>query len=80
MYTLPQWFRMSGTVSRVRCFTMDFQEPYFILPFHKDAIVFDDRFWNYGYNKVQLFEHLRAANYKFYILNQVFLMDLPHPE
>lgn len=59
---------------------MDFQEPYFILPFYKDAIVFDDRFWNYGYNKVQLYEHLRAANYRFYILNHAFLMDLPHPE
>lgn len=80
MYTLPQWFQLKGTVARVRCFTMDFQEPYFILPFYENSIVFDNRFQNYGYNKVQLFEHLRAANYNFYILSQAFLMDLPHPE
>ena len=42
--------------------------------------LFDERFVNYGYNKVQLIEHLRAAGYRFYILNHVFAMDLPHPD
>lgn len=51
-----------------------------ILPYYRGSIMFDDRFSNYGYNKVQLFEHVRAAGYKFYILNNAFAMDLPHRE
>ena len=42
--------------------------------------LFEERFVNYGYNKVQYFEHLRQAGFQFYILNQAFAMDFPHPE
>ena len=78
-YTLPEWFTLSDDpVSKIVCMTMDFQEPYMILPYYRGSIMFDDRFSNYGYNKVQLFEHVRAAGYKFYILNNAFAMDLPH--
>ena len=41
---------------------------------------FDERFVNYGYNKVQQIEHLRAAGFDFYILNNAFVMDMPHPD
>lgn len=41
--------------------------------------LYSESFYNYGYNKVQLFEHLRAAGFQFYILNNVFAVDVPHP-
>ena len=53
---------------------------YVLLPYSSGTPLFDERFVDYGYNKVQLIEHLRAANFKFYILNHAFAMDLPHPE
>ena len=51
-----------------------------LLRYDETTPLFDERFVNYGYNKVQLFEHLRAAGYTFYIWNSIFAMDLPHPD
>lgn len=42
--------------------------------------LFHEGFINYGYNKVQYFEHIRQMGYVFYILNHAFAMDFPHPE
>ncbi len=42
--------------------------------------LFYEKFVNYGYNKVQLIEHLRAAGFQFYLLLQAFAMDIPHVE
>ena len=82
MYVTPEWYvaPRQATVSRVECFVTDFQEPYVLLRYDAETPLFDERFTNYGYNKVQLIEHLRAAGYQFYILNHVFAMDLPHPD
>lgn len=65
---------------RIRCLVTDFQEPYVLLRYSPGTPLFDERFVNYGYNKVQLFEHLRAAGYRFYIMTNAFAMDLPHPD
>lgn len=82
MYVMPEWYLAprEAVVSRVECFVTDFQEPYVLLRYDAETPLFDERFANYGYNKVQLIEHLRAAGYRFYILNHVFAMDLPHPD
>ena len=57
----------------------DFQEPYVMVRYTPKTPLFYPKFVGYGYNKVQFIEHLRAAGYQFYILNQAFAMDLPHP-
>ena len=68
---MPEWYRdTSALLFRILCFIADFQEPYVLLRYHPDTPLFDERFKNYGYNKVQLFEHLRAMSYRFYIWNQ----------
>ena len=48
--------------------------------YSRDIPLFHEEFVDYGYNKVQYFEHLRQAGFQFYILNQAFAMDFPHPE
>lgn len=53
---------------------------YVLLKRSPETPLFDERFVNYGYNKVQLIEHLRAMGYHFYILTQAFAMDIPHEE
>ena len=40
---------------------------------------FDERFINYGYNKVQWLEHLRYLGYNYVVINHVFAVDIPHP-
>ena len=81
MYTMPEWYLASPNahVSRVRCFITDFMEPYVLLRYSPSTPLFAEQFVNYGYNKVQLVEHLRAANFKFFILHNAFAMDMPHP-
>ena len=64
----------------MKCVVADFQEPYVMLRNSENTPLFDERFVNYGYNKVQLIEHLRAAGYQFYILTQAFAIDIPHEE
>ena len=87
---MPSWFGVSAksVVSQMDCAFTDFQEPYalfifisgryVILKYTPSTPLFHELFVNYGYNKVQCIEHLRAANYNFYILNHAFMMDLAH--
>ena len=42
--------------------------------------LFDERFINYGYNKIEWIETLRYTGYKFAILINGFGMDVPHPQ
>ena len=82
MYVMPEWFvtSPSSPVSRIRCFMTDFMEPYLMVRLSPDLPLFDDRFVNYGYNKVEYVENLRQVGFSFFILNQAFAMDFPHPE
>ena len=75
---------------RIRCFPSRFQEPYcseFRLPYsyvmmryNEKTLLFDERFINYGCNKVQYVDHLRYKGYAFYIPGDVFSVDLVHKE
>lgn len=44
----------------------------------RNTPIFDTRFVNYGYNKMQLIQHLRYKGYTFYVLVNSFAMDMPH--
>lgn len=45
-----------------------------------DTIFFDERFVDYGCNKVQYIDHLRNRGKTFYIVTQSFAMDVAHQE
>ena len=89
---MPSWFRVpkESSVSQMHCAFTDFQEPfppvsflrrrYVILKYTPSTPLFDERFVNYGFNKIQFVEHLRAANFHFFILNHAFMVDLAHAE
>ena len=51
-----------------------------MVPYLKGTILFDERFINYGCNKVQYVDHLRHLGYRFFILSDVFAMDVLHPD
>lgn len=42
--------------------------------------LFDERFVDYGKNKVQWIIHLRMIGYKYHVLSQSFAIDVPHPK
>ena len=47
---------------RVQCWPNDVQEPYMVLKRHKGMVLFDESFINYGGNKVQYVNHIRALS------------------
>ena len=44
----------------------------------KSTVLFDERFVDYGCNKIQFIEHLRHRGNKFFILTRSFAMDITH--
>lgn len=40
--------------------------------------LFDERFINYGFNKVQWIENLRYMGYEFSVLSHAYAIDIPH--
>lgn len=80
-YHFPQWMRTTYTqnLTNVTCFKGNTQEPYVMVKKSESLPPFDERFVNYGYNKVQWLEHLRYRGYVFSILTNGFAVDVPHP-
>ena len=90
-YYFADWLNASFAqpLVKVRCFVKDKQEPwargrgvtgsYLIVRRSASLPRFDERFVNYGYNKVQWVANLRYAGYRFYVLGTDFAMDVAHP-
>ena len=64
--------------SRVPCFKQRFLEPYVMVKRWEGLPLFDERFINYGFNKVQWIEHLRYLGFEFHVLAQSYAVDMPH--
>ena len=41
---------------------------------------FDERFVNYGFNKITWLHHLIRRGYYFGVISRGFVVDIPHPE
>ena len=64
-------------MARLKCVINFSQEPYVLLKRSPSTPVFDERFVDYGYNKIQLVEHLRHVGYDFLVLMTSYGMDMP---
>lgn len=51
---------------------------YVMLRFDNSTLLFDERFIDYGCNKVQYIDHLRYMGYRFYIVSDAFATDVLH--
>lgn len=60
------------------CFRERFLEPYVMVRRTDVLPLFDERFINYGFNKVQWIENLRYLGYEFSVLSHAFAVDIPH--
>jgi Glycosyl-transferase for dystroglycan len=83
----------SRIIKRLHCFDSLRYEPYVIIRWCPSsssptgdrgvkpvAPYYDERFYGYGKNKIQLISHLRFLGYQFSILPEGFLVHNPHPE
>ncbi|KNB44283.1 hypothetical protein JH06_3462 [Blastocystis sp. subtype 4] len=79
-YLPPEWYNLKNQtkVLYLPCFHSLWLEPYIMLRSSSSLQLFDETFVNYGFNKVQWIETLRYSGYEFYVLNDGFLMDMPH--
>ncbi|KAK8799725.1 hypothetical protein WA158_006273 [Blastocystis sp. Blastoise] len=79
-YYFPDWYKpdYNKLLTQVTCFKGQRQEPYVVVRKHNRMPMFDERFMNYGYNKVQWLEHLRYIGYRFKVLTKAFAIDIPH--
>ena len=51
----------------------------YLLVYRNDSITeFNERFINYGFNKISYVETLRREEYRFVLAGNVFAFDLPH--
>lgn len=78
---------LSKIIRRVPCFDSLRYEPYVVIrwcPSTADqkpvAPYYDERFYGYGKNKIQLISHLRFLGYQFSILPGGFIVHNPHQE
>ena len=76
------WLELStnSSIIKYRCFLNFEQEPYFIVKYTNNTTVYDEKYINYGFNKIQYFEYWRLQGGKFYLLTNSFAVDMPHPE
>lgn len=80
-YHTDDWFDLPSDtyVRELPCMFNDVQEPYVFVKRSPSLPRFDERFVDYGKNKVQFVSHLRMLGYKYYVLSQSFAIDVPHP-
>lgn len=75
----------------IPCFHTSRYEPYVVIEWcptrdnkNADGLpispYYDERFYGYGKNKIELVSHLRRSNTRFEILPEGFLVHNPHPE
>ena len=53
---------------------------YLVMRYFDSMTLFDERFVDYGCNKVQWVDQLRLMGYEFYLLGRAFMMDIVHHE
>lgn len=44
------------------------------------SVFYDERFYDYGYNKVSHMAMLQSVGYRFHVLTGVYGFDLPHTQ
>ncbi|KAK8808485.1 hypothetical protein WA158_008386 [Blastocystis sp. Blastoise] len=79
-YMFSHWFTLAETtqLTFLSCIN-ELQEPYVVVKRSEYLPLFDERFIDYGFNKIQYIDHLRRIGFKFAVLSQQFAFDIPHP-
>lgn len=76
---MPEWYFSHTRLSKIKCFIAHEMEPYVLVKHAPTTPLYDVRFTDYGFNKLIYIKQLKLLNYQFYILNNAFAIDYPHP-
>lgn len=82
-YVSPSWAHQQRQKNPPRayvynCWKNIYQEPYLLVKRNDSVTYFNERFINYGFNKISYVETLRLEGYHFYLAGRMFAFDLPH--
>lgn len=76
-------------IRAIKCFDSLRYEPYVVIRWCPSSVndnpkpmapYYDERFYGYGKNKIEMISHLRFMGYQFSILPEGFIVHYPHPE
>ena len=71
---------LCDTLSRAVGMFRGSKQRYVMLKHSESTLLYDERFINYGCNKVQYTDHLRFQGYSFYLPSDGFATDVVHQE
>jgi len=69
-----------GAAMPVRCIDSEHHEPYVVLRHTDETPTFDEDFYGYHLNKIELIIQLRIAGYSLEVVGKGFLCHVPHLE
>lgn len=72
------WWHETNIIQELPCFPFKLMEPYAVIHVDNNLIYYNEKFFNYGYNKVQHILKLRTSGYQFKVVTGVFSFDAPH--
>lgn len=75
---MKSWWSRNPGIVKINCIPFTDFEPYLLWHHDESSLYFDDRFFDYGYNKISHMNSLRMRGFHFGTLSGVFAFDLPH--
>ena len=75
-----EWWSLSAGIQNLSCIPFDKMEPYLLVYIANSSVLYDERFFDYGSNKVSHMLSLQSNGYYFYVLTGMYGFDMPHTQ
>ena len=75
-----EWWSLPPGVQNLSCIPFEKMEPYLLWYVSNSSVFYDERFYDYGSNKVSHLLLLRIHGYRFFVLTGMFGFDMPHTQ
>ena len=75
-----EWWSLSPGIQSLPCIPFAYMEPYLLWYVSNSSVLYDERFFDYGSNKVSHMISLQSYGYYYYVLTGMFGFDMPHTQ
>ena len=76
---MNNWWNSNPGIQDIDCIPFIEYEPYLLWHHDDSSILYDERFFDYGFDKISHMNNLRMNSFRFHTILGVFGFDLPHP-